>query len=392
MIEEIRFAEFKSLAMQDPIRLPRFLVWVGDNSAGKTNLCDAFEFTRDVLERGLREALFEERRGSFREIVRGRKEEREIFFHFGFSGKGWQLIYEFKVGLSARKGEPQILSETLTGRLDKRRGPDTLYLERNTVTSQAHNEVSGAKEKWGVEPTYLQLARLTDEERFPALRRIRDELRSILVLRPDPRVLRQAATVGGELRLGSGGEGLPAILDAADPGQLDRLARWLAEGDRATQSIRLLPAEPGKKVIGIMERGENEPYRPQQISDGTLRLLALLATIMGVAPSISTLIVEEPENGVHFSRLSRLVELCRKRVSSDPDTQIILTTHSIPLLHSLKREEVMAIVRSENGTSQILPPPEEEKWQRFQDEAGYTIGDLYSTGLWPEQTSRRYNP
>jgi predicted ATPase len=366
MIEEIRFAEFKSLAMQDPIRLPHFLVWVGDNSAGKTNLCDAFEFTRDVLERGLREALFEERRGSFREIVRGRKEEREIFFHFGFSGKGWQLIYEFKVGLSARKGEPQILSETLTGRLDKRRGPDTLYLERNTVTSQAHNEVSGAKEKWGVEPTYLQLARLTDEERFPALRRIRDELRSILVLRPDPRVLRQSATVGGELRLGSGGEGLPAILDAADPGQLDRLARWLAEGDRATQSIRLLPAEPGKKVIGIMERGENEPYRPQQISDGTLRLLALLATIM--------------------------VELCRKRVSSDPDAQIILTTHSIPLLHSLKREEVMAIVRSENGTSQILPSPEEEKWQRFQDEAGYTIGDLYSTGLWPEQTSRRYNP
>jgi len=119
--------------------------------------------------------------------------------------------------------------------------------------------------------------------------------------------------------------------------------------------------------------------------------LAMLAAITGVAPSISTLVIEEPENGIHFSRLNRLVELCRQRVEDDPDAQIILTTHSIPLLHALQREEVMAVVR-QDGTSQILPPPEADKWKRFREEAGYTIGDLYTTGLWPELAPRRYTP
>lgn len=393
MIEQVQFVDFKSLAFQKPISLPRFVVLVGDNGAGKTNLCDAFAFARDVLELGLRKALLQERRGSFQAVVRGRQEERAIRSHFVFSSEDWRLTYEFSVGLGARRGEPGVLAESLDGRLSSESGSDHTYLIRDTTGSIARDEVTGQEESWRVETDLLLLSRLTDEARFPALRRAYDELRSVLVLRPNAEVLRQSATVmGGELRLGSGGEGLPAILDAADPADLKRLADWLAEGDRATRAIRLLPAEPGSKVIGITERDQREPYRAQQISDGTLRLLAMLTAISGIAPAISTLVIEEPENGVHFSRLRRLVELCRQRVASDPTAQIILTTHSVPLLHALQREEVMAMVRGEDGASQVLPPPAEEKWQRFRDEAGYTVGDLYSTGLWPEQAPRRYYP
>lgn len=402
MIEQIRFANFKSFAFEQPIRLPRFLVLVGNNGAGKTNFCDAFDFARDVLEHGLREALLNARRGSFDQIVRGRKIEREMICQFTFDGAHESLEYEFGVGLSGRKGQPIILREKLVGTSGEERKD---YLSRDAQSSTVRNELavsfdeilehdrtpSDWLEGWGVEPNYLQVARLTDEERFPALRRVRDELRSILVLRPNAHALRQSATVGGERRLGSGGEGLAAILDAADPSQLEQLVRQLAQGDRATRLIRLLPAEPGRKVIGISERGQEEPYRPEQISDGTLRLLAMLTAIMGIAPSISTLVIEEPENGIHFSRLRHLVKLCRQRVEADPNIQIVLTTHSIPLLHALKREDVMAVVR-QNGISQIFPPPDEEKWQRFQEEASYTIGDLYTTGLWPQLAPRRYTP
>ena len=390
MIEQIEFDNFKSFAFEQPIQLPRFLVLVGNNGAGKTNFCDAFDFARDVLERGLREALLDERRGGFDNVVRGRKSEREITCQFTFNGKDESLEYEFGVGLGGRKGQPMILHERLVGTIDE---DPTVYLNRNAENSRVRDQAlkPDRMEEWSVEPNYLQVARLTDEKRFPALRRVRDALRSVLVLRPDPYTLRQSFTVGGELGLGSGGERLTAILDGAEPSQLDRLAKWLGEGDDFTRSIRLLPAEPGKKVIGILERDQKEPYRPDQISDGTLRLLAMLAAITGVAPSISTLVIEEPENGIHFSRLNRLVELCRQRVEEDPDTQIILTTHSIPLLHTLQREEVMAVVRRD-GTSQILPPPEADKWKRFREEAGYTIGDLYTTGLWPELAPRRYTP
>jgi len=400
MIEQIKFDNFKSFTFERPIPLPRFLVLVGDNGAGKSNFCDAFDFARDVLERGLREALLDERRGGFDNIVRDRKSERKITCEFTFSNA--EGAYQFSVGLGGRKGQPVILGEKLVGTIDEE--PIT-YLKRNAGSSKVRNELAvdfgeilehdhspaDWMEAWSVEPNYLQVARLTDEERFPALRRVRDALLSVLVLRPDVNVLRQSFTVGGELELGSGGERLPAILDAAKPSRLDQLANLLAEGDGFTRAIRLLPAEPGKKVIGILERSQKEPYHPDQISDGTLRLLAMLAAITGVAPSISTLVIEEPENGIHFSRLSCLVKLCRQRVEDDPGAQIILTTHSIPLLHALKREEVMAVVR-QDGTSRILPPPGADKWERFQTEAGYTLGDLYTTGLWPELTPRRYNP
>lgn len=397
MIKQVRFTNFKSFSFEHLIELPRFLVLVGNNSAGKSNFCDAFEFTRDILDQNLREALLKERRGGFEKIVRGRKPERAIECHFQLAdSEGVELDYKFSVGLSGRKGDPIILSEILEGRLGRRRGPRATYIERDAASSKIYNELSpGAdkRENWGVDPNYLQSAQLTDEERFPALRYVRDALRSVLVLRPDASILRERAIVGGELRLGGKGEGLVAILDAAEPPQLQKLADLLAdERDDFIKAIRLIPAGPGMKEIGILERNQAEPYGPQQISDGTLRLLTMLAVIVGIVPSVSTLVVEEPENGIHFRRLSRLVELCRQRVKKEADVQIILTTHSIPLLHALQREEVMAIVREEDGTSQILPPPDENKWQRFREEAGYTMGDLYSTGLWPRPTPRRYAP
>jgi predicted ATPase len=395
MIKDISVVDFKSFAFREPVSLPQFLVLVGDNGAGKTNFCDVFDFTRELVENGLRQALLGERRGGFVNVVRGRQRQREIDCRFTLAETDGTLHYEFRVGLGAAEARPMVLAESVTGADE-----EVVYLKREAHVSEALNERPSRNvptsrknwalhlERWGIEADYLQITRLADEIRFPTLRRVRDMLRSMLVLRPDVHALRESATVGGELRLGSGGEGLPAVLDAADPGQLDRLAGWLSEGEGLAQSIRLLPAGPGKKVIGLLERGESEAYQPDQISDGTLRLLAMLAAIMGIAPGISTLVIEEPENGIHFSRLRRLIELCRQRTQQDPTAQIILTTHSIPLLHQLQREEVMAVVRGEDGISQLLPPPDADKWQRFREEAGYTIGNLYSTGLWPAKNRR----
>jgi predicted ATPase len=197
-------------------------------------------------------------------------------------------------------------------------------------------------------------------------------------------VLRQREVVGGEPSLETKGSGLVTVLDAAEPKDVQRLAHLLAEGDPAIEAIRLLGAGEGQKEIGLLEKGEERPYGPHQISDGTLRLLAMFSAITGVAPETETLIIEEPENGIHFSRLRRLVKLCRQRVEKDPKARIILTTHSIPLLHELEREEAMAIVKDKDGISRILPPPEPDRWQSFRENIGYTIGDLYTTGLWPQ--------
>ncbi len=397
MIKNVQFENFKSFEFSEPLEVPRFVVLVGNNSAGKTNFCDAFTFTRDLLESDLRKALLDdERRKGFENIVRGREPSREIDFTFTFEeSNGLDLRYQFQIGASARTGEPQILSENLVGRLKTRPGGDTTYLDRDTVTSRVHNELSSnvdKRENWGIQANYLQVSQLKDENRFPALAYVREALNSVLVLRPDTSVLRQREIVGGEPSLESKGTGLVTVLDAAAPKDIQRLAHLLAEGDPAIEALRMIGAGEGQKEIGLLEKGEKRPYGPHQISDGTLRLLAMFSAITGIAPETETLIIEEPENGIHFSRLRRLVQLCRQRVGEDPTARIILTSHSIPLLHELEREEAMAIVKGEDGISRILPPPEPDRWQRFREEIGYTIGDLYTTGLWPQPETTIISP
>lgn len=392
MIKSLQIQNFKSFAEGPAVPLPRFMVLVGDNAAGKTNFCDALAFARDILDDGLEKAFLKERRGDFLQMVHQRDAARQMRFKFVFgdSANQWELTYEFRVGLLNKRGTPQITFENLSGRLDSQTGPDISYLTRDANQSLAYNNLSlkpDKQENWRDEPEFLQISRLIDPDRFPAILRVRNELHSLLVLRPDPEALRRSVTVRSDASLAENGFGLAAILDSADPHQINILAEILGEGDRLTRSIRTLAAEPGKKMLAIQENGNSEPYFPDQLSDGTLRLLALLSAILGIPKGVHTLVIEEPENGLHFSRLSRLVAACRERIQQDENAQIILTSHAIPLLHLLEREEVKAVVRGSKGESQIMEPPEEEKWLRFREEAGMTIGDLYTTGLWPKKSS-----
>ena len=83
------------------------------------------------------------------------------------------------------------------------------------------------------------------------------------------------------------------------------------------------------------------------ISDGTVRLLALLAIIHDPDRK-GTLCFEEPENGVHEGRIPKLIEFLRDAVRaslSEPEIspfQVLLNTHSPMVMHSLLDSEIVA--------------------------------------------------
>jgi predicted ATPase len=89
-----------------------------------------------------------------------------------------------------------------------------------------------------------------------------------------------------------------------------------------------------------------------QASEGALLLTAFLALIHGESPEI--LLIEEPENGLHPSRLKLVIELLRRistgEVGGRP-RQVIVTTHSPILLNYARPEEVRVVQRDpEQGT------------------------------------------
>jgi predicted ATPase len=87
-------------------------------------------------------------------------------------------------------------------------------------------------------------------------------------------------------------------------------------------------------------------FSSRVISDGTLRMLALLA-ILNDPDRQGTLCFEEPGNGVHEGRVARLVEFLRSaaQIAVEPDSksfQIIINTHSPKVMAALRDDEIVA--------------------------------------------------
>lgn len=87
-------------------------------------------------------------------------------------------------------------------------------------------------------------------------------------------------------------------------------------------------------------------FSSRVISDGTLRLLALLS-ILNDPDRAGVLCFEEPENGVHEGRIDALIALLRDATelsneSQRPLFQVLVNTHSPAVLNALQDDEIVA--------------------------------------------------
>jgi predicted ATPase len=90
---------------------------------------------------------------------------------------------------------------------------------------------------------------------------------------------------------------------------------------------------PGGLVrLNLVENGKT--YSSQVISDGTLRVLGMLAMLAPGGPS-TTIGFEEPENGVHPRRLQIVARLLNN-AARQSGKQLVVTTHSSKLPDYLK--------------------------------------------------------
>jgi predicted ATPase len=85
----------------------------------------------------------------------------------------------------------------------------------------------------------------------------------------------------------------------------------------------------------------------QSVSDGVMLSLAFLA--VGHLPNPPRiLLVEEPENGVHYTSLKDIVDTLR-HLSDEEGVQVIVTTHSPYLLDLVQPEEVRVFSKDSEG-------------------------------------------
>ena len=130
----------------------------------------------------------------------------------------------------------------------------------------------------------------------------------------------------------------------------------------------------GGTVSLFLEEAGNRTIPATRLSDGTLRYLCLLAILLHPSPP-PTVVIEEPELGLHPDLLPTLSDLLRW---ASKHTQLIVTTHSDVLVDSLTDvPESVVICEKHDAQTEMrrLDKNDLAKW--LED---YRLGELWTSG------------
>lgn len=204
--------------------------------------------------------------------------------------------------------------------------------------------------------------------------------------RLNPEHLRRPATTSRAAVLTATGDNLAAVLDriisGPDRTAITRLEQALHEAIPTLRGIALPAVDDtsGAKalefVLDAPQKGPPVTIPCAQASDGAMLLTAFLALAFSDEPGI--LLIEEPENGLHPSRLREVVEMLRKistgAVGNTP-RQVIVTTHSPLLLNYTQPEEVRIVQRDRERGTIVTPMSDVPDVHELLDEFG--TGELW---------------
>ena len=124
----------------------------------------------------------------------------------------------------------------------------------------------------------------------------------------------------------------------------------------------------------LHETGFTAPIPATRLSDGTIRFVALLATLLTPSPP-PLVCIEEPELGLHPDAVALLADLL---IEASDRMQLVVTTHSDALVSALTNQpdSIIACERPGAGTElRRLDPEKLASWLK-----DYRLGDLWRMG------------
>ena len=143
-------------------------------------------------------------------------------------------------------------------------------------------------------------------------------------------------------------------------------------GDFILEPIEIGPDE---STIQLMWRQNDRdyPFLPSHLSDGSLRFICLVTALLQPDPP-STIIIDEPELGLHPYAISLLGALIHKFTEQ---TQFILATQSVSLIDQFSIDDFI-VVELENGVSVFRRKIEDDFKLWLED---YSVGELWEKNV-----------
>lgn len=137
--------------------------------------------------------------------------------------------------------------------------------------------------------------------------------------------------------------------------------------------LRADPLNPEKIQLEWKEVGTDGYFNAHVLSDGTLRFMCL-ATLLLQPDMPSTILIDEPELGLHPYAITVLASLLR---SAANETQVIVSTQSVPLVNQFDPKDIIVVDRDVKQS--IFKRLGEKDLEGWLDD--YGVGDLWEKNL-----------
>jgi len=339
-IERLTIEGFKSIGKLEDFELRPLNVLIGANGAGKSNFVDFFSMLRELIDQRL-EQFVRTSGGADALLYLGPKITPKVVgkLRFGQNGYEFALIPTSDNKLIFAEESTEFFGGQLTSHSSELLGaghPEAKLKDRK--------DDYGATARHGV-PHYVYKAvsswvvyHFHDTSTTAAVRR-QGAINDNEYLRPD------AANLAAFL----------FRIQQTDRTNYERIRDAVRLAAPFFDDFKLRPVPRNIELIQLewLQKGSDYPFRPSQLSDGTLRFICLAtALLQPVLPA--TVLFDEPELGLHpyaLTLLGGLLQQATKRYGNNPSNQVIVSTQSAPLLNEFEPEDIIVVERAEGQST-----------------------------------------
>jgi predicted ATPase len=341
IVSHLRLKNWRNFQSVDvPLKNRVFLA--GPNASGKSNLLDVFRFLRDIVKRGggLQQAI-EERGGlsKIRCLAARRDPDVEIAVTVADSN-GESYLWKYDIGIKQEHGGT--------------RRPVLVYERIWNADGQILDRPDSADEKDAERLTQTHLEQISANEGFRELAKF---FESVSYLHLVPQLVRNPRAFTGPGIPGDpfGRSFLERVVSTPEKTRHSRLRRIEEALMAAVPQLEHLSDTKDDAGIPHLEavykhwRPLGARQREDQFSDGTLRLIALLWSLL---EGDSLLLLEEPELSLNAAIVRTLAPIIY-RLQRKRKRQVLISTHSGELLSDkgIGAEEILILTPASEGTS-----------------------------------------
>ncbi len=366
--------------------LPRLMAVIGANGSGKSTLLDALAFIGDCLSDGVESACNREHRGGFeRMLSSGVDDSLKFEIRYRETKLDRPISYSLHIGQDAR-GRVCVVHERLRQRRKgSSNGQPYSFLQLDNGEGHVWSGVEQSDQE-GTQRTpismsdhqVLGISTLGTLRDHPRISKFRAFLSGWYLSYFVPELARQHPMGGADPHLNRRGDNLAKYLqfiERENPNGFRAALELIAQKLPGVESIKSVRSPNGRLLLEFSSKGLTKKLYQEDMSDGSLKLLAYMLLIEDPDPA-PFIGIEEPENGLHHQLLSLLAQEFQGLASRSKGPQVLVTTHSPNFVDALTPQEVWILDKGIDGYS-LLTRASEIKHVKELYDTGIPMGSLW---------------